>query len=293
MKRMSSIFENKAASPEAAFSDTLTAVMSNYHQRSRPITKEILNEIDFNRLSQIAKERFNDAADFQFFFVGNIDTATFKPLIEKYIGGIPSVNKNEKWKDLDIDAPDGVVEKVVKKGQEEKSIQVISFHGDFDYNITNTITLDAVAKILTTRLLEVIREEKSDVYSISARSNWSKYPEKEYSVAIYYGLAPEKVEATQKAVFEIIKDFQKNGPTKAEVEKAKEKLHREREVALRENGYWLRTLSNSYYLYNGDFSAREKYNDIVNSLDSNKIKGAFNKYFDFNNYISVALKPEK
>ena len=39
------------------------------------------------------------------------------------------------------------------------------------------VQIDAVAKILSTRLLEVIREDKSSVYSIGAYPSTSKFPE--------------------------------------------------------------------------------------------------------------------
>lgn len=50
---------------------------------------ELLAEADFARIKRIAEERFRNAADFKFFFVGKIDTSQLKPLVEKYIGGIP------------------------------------------------------------------------------------------------------------------------------------------------------------------------------------------------------------
>ncbi|HSO89185.1 MAG TPA: insulinase family protein, partial [Draconibacterium sp.] len=143
MTRMSGMLENKAASPESAFQDTMTVTMANYNPRSRPMTKDLLQEADFKRMQQIAKERFRNAADFKFFFVGNIKPEEFKPLVEKYIGGIPSSGEKENWVDLDIDKPEGIIEKVVKRGEEDKSTQYIVFHGDFDYDSQNQVQLAA------------------------------------------------------------------------------------------------------------------------------------------------------
>ena len=293
MARMSGILENRAASPESAFRDTLSVTIANYHERSRPMTKELLSEADFNRMKQIAKERFSNASDFKFFFVGNIDTETFKPMVEKYIGGIPSVDEQEKWIDLNIEKPKGVIDKVVKRGQEEKSTQYIVFHGDFEYNSQNNVQLDAVAKILSTRLLEVIREDKSSVYSIGAYESASKFPKEDYSVTIAYGTSPQKLEELKTAVLEIISDYQKNGPTDEEVAKAQEKMLRERETAVRENRFWLSILSNTYYLKDGDFSEYGTYEKLVKNISAKSTQKAFKNWFDFDNYISVALAPEE
>lgn len=291
LTRLAGILENKSASPESAFQDTLQVTLAGYNERARPMTRELLKEADFNRIVEIGKERFKNASDFIFFFVGNIDPETFKPLVEKYIGGIPSSGEKENWKNLHIETPGGVIEKVVKKGQDEKSIQYIVFHGDFNYNSKNQLELDAMGRILTTRLLEVIREEKSSVYSIGASPSSSKFPEEEYTVAIYYGTDPEKLPGLKQAVFDEIKKFAKNGPTEEELAKAKEKMLRERETAEKENNFWLGILSNTYYIKNGDFSKYGTYRELVEGLTTGSIKKAFQKYFDFDNYVSVALAP--
>lgn len=293
MARMSGILENKSASPESAFQDTMSVTMANYNERARPMTKELLSEADFNRMKQIAKERFKNAADFKFFFVGNINMDEFKPLVEKYIGGIPSVPEKENWVDLGIEKPEGVVEKVVKRGQEDKSTQYIVFHGDFDFNTQNQLQLDAVSKILTTRLLEVIREDKSSVYSIGAYGASTKFPKQEYTITVAYGTSPQKLDELKKAIFDIIAEYKQNGPTAEEVAKAQEKMIRERETALRENGYWMGVLSNTYYLKGGDFSEFGTFDKLVKNLTADSTKKAFNDWFDFNNYVSVALAPEK
>lgn len=293
MTRMAGMLENKAASPESAFQDTMSVTMANYHERARPMTKEVLQEADFKRIQQIAKERFKNAADFKFFFVGNIKPEEFKPLVEKYIGGIPSVPEKEKWVDLGIEKPNGVIEKIVKRGEEDKSIQYIVFHGDFDYNSQNQVQLDAVGKILSTRLLEVIREDKSSVYSIDASPSSTKFPDEEYTITVTYGTSPQKLDELKKTVFDIITQYKNNGPTAEEVAKAQEKMVREREVALRENGFWMGILSNTYYIKNGDFSEFGNYETLVKNLTVDSTKKAFIDLFDFENYISVALAPEK
>lgn len=291
MSRMQGVLQNRSASPEAVFQDSLSIILSNYHERARPMSAEMLAEADFNRIRQIAEERFRNAADFKFFFVGKIDTAELRPLVEKYIGGIPYLNETEHWRNLGIDPPPGVVKKTVKRGQEDKSIQYIVFHGDFEYSSENAILLDAVGRILDTRLLEEIREERSSVYSIGARPSTSKYPDEEYTISISYGTDPEKLEELKQAVFEEIADFMQNGPGEEELSKAKQKMLREREVSLRENRFWLNVLSNTYYLKDGDFSEFGTYESIVNNLTVESVKNTFEKYFDFENVVSVALEP--
>ncbi len=286
------MLQNKKAVPEAAFQDTLQVVSVNYSSRVRPMTPEILQEAKLDRIAAIDAERFNDASDFKFFFVGNVDKVNLKELVEKYIASLPATHSNEKWNDLHIGAPKGVVEKTVYKGQDPKSIQYIVFHGDFDYTRKNRILIDAVGKILSTRLLEVIREDKSSVYSIGASPSIDRFPSPEYNITIYYGTDPAKIDELKAAVFDQINDFVANGPTNEDLLKAKEKQIREHETNLRENRYWMSVLSNGYFIDNGSFADFGNFVEVVNSMTKDEVKAAFAKWFDFNNYYSVALKPE-
>jgi zinc protease len=292
MSRTAGVLENKKTSPEAAFQDTLQVVSANYSPRKRPMNAEMLKEADLSRITEINHERFSDASDFKFFFVGKIDKEALKQLVVKYLASIPSTHKNENWRDDGIREPSGVVEKTVYKGQDVKGIQYLVFHGNYEYSRRNNLLISAVSKILTTRLLEVIREDKSSVYSIDANPSVERFPEAKYSLAINYGADPSKLAELKEAVFAQIKDIATNGPTTADLQKAKEKLLRERETNLRENRYWLSVLSNTWFNSDADFSQFGDYENIVNSFTVDDIKAAANKWFDFKNYYGVALKPE-
>ena len=120
------------------------------------------------------KDRFADASDFTFVFVGSFDLATIQPLVEKYLGSLPSIHRKESWKDVGVRTPNDVVVKRVEKGVEPKSLSSIVFSGPFEYNQTNRIAIRAMSEILQRRLLEVIREELSGTYGITVDSELSK-----------------------------------------------------------------------------------------------------------------------
>ena len=291
--RMRSQLDNKDVSPERAFADTFRFVTSNYHPRMKPLSKEMLDEARFSRIEQIGKERFANPGAFTFFFVGKIDPVKFKPLVEKYLASLNSGRNAENWVDLGVRKPTGVVEKVVNKGKEAKSIQYIQFHGNLNYATKDILEIDALSKILTTRLLESIREDKSSVYYIGAQPGTTKLPFPEYDMTIYYGTAPEKISDLKATVFAIIRDLIEKGPKQEEVDKAREKLKRERETNLRENNYWESTLKSYYLNMNGDFKTFGEFDTVTDNLTPQSLKSAASRIFDFKNYFSVALMPEK
>ena len=293
LTRMRSQLDNKNVSPEIAFSDTFRYVTSNYHPRMKPLTKEMLDEANFSRISQIGKERYSNPGAFTFFFVGKIDPITFKPLVEKYLASLITGKKAENWVDLGIRKPSGVVEKIVHKGREAKSIQYIQFHGKLNYINKDILEIDALSKILSTRLLESIREDKSSVYYIGAQPGTNKFPVPEYDMTIYYGTSPEKIKELKTSVFAIIHDLVDNGPKQEEVDKAREKIKRERETNLRENNFWQSTLKSYYLNMDGNFKTFGEFDGVANGLTPQSLKLAAKHTFDFKNYISVALMPEE
>ncbi len=290
--RMRSELDNKDVSPERAFADTFRFVTSNYHPRMKPLSKEMLDEAKFTRIEQIGKERFANPGAFTYFFVGKIDTVKIKPLVEKYLASLPAAKNAERWVDLGIRKPTGVIEKIVNKGKESKSIQYIMFHGKLNYATKDIVELDALSKILSTRLLESIREDKSSVYYIGAQPGFNKLPVTDYEMTIYYGTSPEKLKELKESVFATIRDLIEKGPTQEEVDKAREKIKRERETNLRENSYWEATLKTYYLNKGGDFRTFGEFDGAVEGLTSKSLKSAAFKTFDFRNYISVALIPE-
>lgn len=293
ISRMRSQLDNKEVSPETSFADTFKVVCANYHPRMKPLTKEMLKEANFSRITQIGKERFANPGSFTYFFVGKIDTLKIKPLVEKYLASLPVRKDGGRWVDLKIRKPAGVVEKVVEKGKETKCIQYLQFHGKFNYATKDIIELDALAKILTTRLLESIREDKSSVYYIGAQPGYNKLPLAEYDMTIYYGTSPEKLKELKGGVFATVRDLVENGPKQEEVDKAREKIKRERETNLRENGFWEAVLKTYYLNRDGDFKTFSEFAPIVEGLTPLSLKSAAFRFFDFKNYIDVSLVPEK
>ena len=291
MKRMKGVLENRMESPENAFQEMIQTTMASDHPRQRPMKAEMLDEASFKQVHRIFKQRFGDPSNFTFYFVGNFDEKQMKPLIEKYIGGLPTVERTETWKDLKIEAPKGIVEKEVKKGSDPKSIVYMKYHGDYEYTWKNNVQLDMVCEILTTKLLESIREDESGVYSIGAYPGMEHFPNSKFGVTIYFGCAPDNVEKLSNGVYAEIEKLMKEGISAEDLDKAQKKLLRARETGLRENRFWLSTLRGFDY-HGSNPNDFDKYDGYVKSLTADDMKKAANKYFAKDNFAKIVLKPE-
>ena len=110
LTRTSGWLENWKSRPESVFQDTLTVTLSQNHIRKRPLTSEILTETDLHAAVNFYRDRFGDAGDFTFFFVGNFELAAIQPIVEMYLGSLPSTGRTETWRDVGMEMPTGIVE---------------------------------------------------------------------------------------------------------------------------------------------------------------------------------------
>jgi zinc protease len=283
---------NRESDPNSVFGDTVSAVLSNNNVRRTGPSLEKLNQISLDRSFEIYKERFADASDFVFTFVGSFSVESIKPLLLQYLGGLPASNRKEKAVDLGIKIPAGVVSKAVYMGQEPKATVRLVFSGDFVYNRDNNNQIDALAEVLNIKLIERLREDEGGVYGVSASASQSKYPQNRYSLSISFGCAPENVEKLIASTLDEINKIKTNGALPVDIQKFVAEETRTTETDLKTNGFWLGNIIDSYQ---NEEDPKEilTYLDSLKKINPENLKSAANQYLSGKNYIRLVLMPEK
>ncbi len=289
--RMKAYYENVSASPENVYRDSVTVTFSQNHPRYAPFNVEMVEEMDLSKSLEIYRERFADASDFTFFFVGNFDPEELKPLVEKYLGGLPTLQREETWQDKTYTYPAGLIEKTVKKGVEPKSLNTIIFSGPFDWSVENRSKAQTLAEVLRIKLRERLREDKGGTYGVRLSSSFSHYPRERYQLRISWGCNPERVEELTNEVFTQIDSLQQFGPTEEYLEKVKEIGMREYERDMQENKFWLSKLQH-YYFHGLDPKLILRIDEEVQERTLADVQEAAQKYLKKDNYVRVVLYPE-
>lgn len=292
VKKLRTSLENRSADPFAVFSDTVRGTVTQYHWRRKPFTLSTLRDLNLEKSYRVFRERFADASDFTFFFVGNVDTLTMPRLIARYLGALPVLRRQEQWADIGVFPPQGVIRKVVKKGIEPQSYVDIRFTGAMEWSREQRYYLAALAEILRMRLREQVREEKGGSYGVRVtQSNW-QYPHPEYSLSISWGCAPERVEELIGVVQNEIARLRTEPIKESELQKIKETHLRTYELNLKENKYWLDILH--FYYFNGEDPHQIlHYPDLVRGLTAADIQETAQRYLRSDNFIQVVLYPEQ
>ena len=120
------------------------------------------------------------------------------------------------------------------------------FTGPFEYNQTQRVAIRAMAEILQTRLLELIREDLGGTYSITAGAQYTKLPRPDYQIRIQFGSDPARNEDLVGRVLKEIEDFKTSGPTEKQLDDQKEALLRDFEANSKQNAYLMKQMSLKY-----------------------------------------------
>jgi zinc protease len=284
---------NLIANPQSYFSKEVTKTMSGNHPRSIafPPTEEELSSAKLEHIKAIYADRFADASDFTFVFVGSFEADKMKPLILKYLGNLPSRRRVETWKDLGIRPPEGKLEKVIRKGVDQKSLVQIMFTGTTPYDRKEARDISALGELLTIKLIEILREEKGGVYGVGAFGSLAKIPYERYSFTVSFPCGPENVESlTAAALAEIVK-VQNGEIDDKDVEKVKEARRVRLREEFRRNEYWANSivtnLSQGTQIY-----SQEELELNVGLITKDELQKAAKKFLKLDQMKKFVLMPE-
>ncbi len=228
--------------PQMVFQDTIAVYMGQGHPRG---PQTLAQQVRDKRATELDvamgfyRDRFADASDFTFYFVGAFDLDGIRPLVETYLGGLPILGRTEDWIDHGVDPPRGVIEKRIYKGIAPQAVTTIFFTGDGEYSREESTVVGSMADILQTRLRERLREELGGTYSVGVGGGISYRPDEEYTIVIQFGSDPRRAEELSAAVFEEIERLKAHGPDAEVVANVREAQRRAKETNLERNAYWL------------------------------------------------------
>lgn len=295
VNRNKGLYANLLKQPDYFFYDVKNKVKYGDNPRAGSFPKsEDFANLNLDKVYEIYQDRFSDAGDFKFFFVGNFDEAKFVYFLRKYLGNLPATNRNEKWVDRNVNMREGAIKEKVYNGEAPKTYVDITYHGDFDWSADNQYVLNSMAKVLSIKLRESLREDKGGVYGVGVRGSGYNEPKKLYNVNISFNSDPEKTDELLKATIDVINKLKTEGPDAEVMTKIKETQKQSKIKNLKENRYWLSKMSDMVQ-DNLDFSeiTLETLEKRINKLTAEDIKKAANKYLNDGNRIEILMYPEE
>jgi zinc protease len=291
-RRLEASLANQGQSPGAVYGERVRRINTLDHYSARALRLEDLSRLDPEKMIAFYKQIFANAANFTFFFVGTFTVDGVTPLLEQYLGSLPSKGSPDASKgDMRLEFPRSVVRETVTKGQEPRSQTVITFFADTGLEELETHRLQAATEVLEIRLRDILREQLGGTYSVGVDySNTS--PQPGYGVtSVQFGSSPENVESLTTAVMKEIDRLRQEGPSAEDVRAVKEAEKNDLQTAMRQNGYWLNSLQ-AMHLLGRDPKRILQRSERAESLTQDNVHAALRKYFPSERHTEVTLMPE-
>ncbi len=252
-------------------------------------TVELVEAGNYTEELNLVKNSLTNAADYTFIFVGNVDMATFKPMLEQYIASLPSKGKaGAAPKEVSsISMVKGDVDNTFTLPMQAPSTMIYMNANGYNvpYSIENSVKIDLLGDILSNIYTDTLREEEGGTYSPYAYGSMNPYTG-QWSVVSVIQTNDKVQDKLIKRANEEFANVLKNGADEVNFNKAREAMLKQYDIQVRSNRYWLNNL-----LLN-----QRGFDDITNhkAAIENLTLADFNKFisniYDGKNRIQVVLQ---
>ena len=239
----------------------------------------------------IIREQLANAAEFTFVFSGNFNEAELKTLVEQYIASLPSVKgKKQELKH------NSAVE--IKAGSEEKEFAMkmevpqgsaaVVISGKMPYSFKNRLMATMSAQIISTRLLNEVREKEGAVYSIYTQGSQERLSEMSVTYQTIFQVKPEKKDRALEIIRSEFEKLAKETPAE-ELNKVKEFMVKQITEDEHTNSYWCSMMAGNELLPSGIYVKAEQ---TILSITPEELSGYVNEVMKQNNYRVLVMMPE-
>jgi zinc protease len=218
--------------------------------RTRPLEAEQVQKITLDAAQAWLRALIQEAP-VEVAVVGDIDRAAALALVERYLGSLPPRDRISDKTLLNLRSikravgPIRVDQKINVRTQQ--AVVMDGFFGTDVRNVRDVRLLALAARLLSTRMNRIVREEKQLVYSIGASSQpASEYP----GFGLFVARAPTdpaKAAALATVLDELYAAFAKDGPAEDEMTVAKKQMANLLDQTLREPDFWTGRLATLDY----------------------------------------------
>ncbi|KQT23983.1 peptidase M16 [Chryseobacterium sp. Leaf405] len=290
--KQSAMLDNLLSNPQFYFSSEHAKFLNQKNPRFIGIipTEKDWANTDYKKAYDIYKERFANAGNFQFYFVGNIDEATFKNEVLQYIASLPSTGKSSNFKDTGYRQMTGDYTKTYKKGKDPKSMVSISYAGETPYNEKEALALEALGEVATIKVIEKLREDESGIYGGGARGSMNKVPYSTYNFSISFPCGPENTDKLTKSAITELQKLIDKGPEQKDLDKYKEGEMNDYSTQMKDNMFWMSNLTKNQ-LDGTDKYEILNYKEKVQALTVKDLQDVAKKYLTKGRIVAT-LMPE-
>lgn len=210
------------ANLKATINDTISEMLSSIRRMESPRLwrkdTTYYAAMNYDRMIQIYKERFQDASDFTFYLVGDIEREKARELTIKYVGAVSSVFRKEKAVEHVYERRENITKDVEVNMPDRKYLVSIEFYNKLKTNPTEELCMRILKMYFQYHFQEKIRGDQGAAYSVQVLGGTSSSPNYQQELFIRFATSLDEGPEMRSLVREQIQEFLKQGITDEEVE---------------------------------------------------------------------------
>ena len=234
--------KNKNADPKNAVADSVAVAIYKNNPRRMSIDADDLNRLNYDRIIEIWKERYSNAGDFVFNFVGNIDEESLKPLIEKYIASLPASKKREKFGEDKYGMRHAEYLNTFEKPMENIVATVnAGYIGKAKCSTKNMIMLNIFDQVMKMIYTSTIREEEGGTYGVGAKSGMTM--KNEWIFRFAFDTNVESMNRLKDRAIKEMFNVVNNGLEQEKFDRVKKYMLKKANDEVKRNSFWISQLN--------------------------------------------------
>jgi len=278
--RTKAMLANIESNPDVAFSDNLIFALFDNHPLRKRMKAEDYDKVDYAKALKLYADRFKDANNFVFTFVGNIDPETFEPMVEQYIGALKTKKNDETWTaNVPAITDKDVTSHYTKAMENPKVTCYMVYNGDMEFNRKNQLTMQVLSDVMDIVYTEKIREDEGGTYGVGVNGNLNNRPKESFMFLIGFNTNKEMYEKLMGIAKAELQNMANQGPRPEDLKKVKEFLIKKHAEDLESNRYWMNCIQTQD---SDGYNPMANYNEIINGISSddvaNMAKAVLNGY---------------
>ncbi len=283
IEQQRAFIENLAASPDFKFQAAVTeALYGKDNPRHQSASKAWLDAIDVQRGFALYQQRFADARDWQFNFVGDFNPDTLRALAQRYLGNLPTRGTAEQYRDPQDLLAKGDIDRRFRAGTAPKSNVLLLRAGPLAEGEHERWMFRTVVDVLNQELRERLREDLGGVYGVRVSGSTSVRPQREYTLQISYNADPPRVDELLAATQEVITRILTQGPEAKTLQIVRAAQYESLKSAMaNSNGYWVGAMERMYTEnYKIDRLDLEYMREVLDQFSASDVQAALRRYFE-------------
>lgn len=240
ISRNRAFLTNRNASPKVDYNDSIRAILYDHHPRLAPVVQSTLDRVSYERVLDIYRDRFSDAANFRTVIIGNYDEKELRGLICQYLATLPTTGKMEKTDYSNVPQIVGgqAVHKFTKKMATPLANVSIFYTADVPFTAQSDLELDFLKRCLSIAFTDSVREEKGGTYGVGVDFEMDKDDRPNTTFKISYNADPNRYDELNPIIYQQLQNIADNGPEESSMNKVKQYLAKQYAQMAITNDYW-------------------------------------------------------